>query len=600
MGLLDIYNNIGTQFNQIYNDYSTEYPGNITGIPTNTQNPGGPVDTFHQNYDENDPYIDTNDLYSGKLKNILDITNFDIEDPSVQGGPARPSDDPTNYPSTNTGTPTNTQNPGGPVRKFKQVYKPTKTYLSVNPIQGVGSGKLDDSLDITNLDVEDPSVNGGPARPADDPTRYPSTTTGVPTNTQNPGGPAKKFKQVYKPNKEYIYNIPNGVDGALKYTLDITNFDVQNPSVDGGPARPIDDPTHYPSTNTGTPTNTQNPGGPVRKFKQIYKPALPYLSVNPIQGVGSGKLDDSLDITNLDVENPSVQGGPVADNTTQYPQFSSGTPTIFINNLGSGPFNNSGAPANRFQHPYHPYYTYLFNLPNAGSGVLVHTLDITNFDVTSSNVQGGPLNDYTTGYISQYVTGVPTTQANYSVWNGGSGTGPRRFTQIYSPNNEYLVNVLSNGGILQNTLNITNFDVNDYNVFGGPLNDYVTNYQSQYVTGVPTTQSNYSVLNGGSGTGPRRFTQIYSPNNGYAASHPPGFLGSSKLVDTLDITNFDVEDHGFMGGPLNDISTVYPAANVTHTSPIRGWFAEPSQPPINFSHSFTPTNTYESFIQAYA
>jgi hypothetical protein len=595
MGLLDLYYNVGTQLNQIYNDYSTQYPQTNTGTPTNTQNPGGPVQNFNQDYDENDTYLNN---FPNTLENTLDITNFDVEDPSVQGGPL--TDITTQYPATVTGTPNAFANPGGPPTNFSPPNDPNSTFLN-NYFQS--RNRLYNTLYITNLDVEHPGVQGGPN--GDGTTSYPPTVTGTPTSFANPGGPLTWFYPNYTPQFQYINNIPNGGDGELRYTLDITNLDVQNPGVSGGPARPVDDPTQYPSTNTGTPTNTQNPGGPVRKFKQDYKPNKEY--INNIPNGGDGELRYTLDITNLDVENPSVLGGPVADNTTQYPPFASGTPTIFTNNLGSGPFINSGAPPYRFGHPYHPHYTYLYNLPNAGSGILANTLNITNFDVENSNVQGGPLSDFTTNY-PVYTTGVPTSASNYSIWNGGSGTSAKNFTPRYSPNNEYIVSNPFNtgfllfGGELINTLDITNFDIENKLAFGGPYGDITTQYwQAPLTTGTPTSQSNFNLTSPFvSGVPPKPFTHPWTNTSTYLASNPIALNNSGQLKNTLAVTNFDVEDSSVLGGPLNDVSTVYPAANVTHTSPIRGWFAEPSQPPSNFNHIYTPTNTYESFIQAYA
>jgi hypothetical protein len=437
MGLLDIYNNGGTQLNQIYNDLSTNYPQTNTGVPTNTQNPGGPVQNFNQEYNENNTYV--NNIGTGVLDNTLPITNFDVENPSVQGGPASSTTDPTSY----------------------------SPYIS-----------------------------------------------GVPTNTQNPGGPVKKFNQTYTPNNKYITsNSPGNVNsGQLQNTLDITNFDVENPSVQGGPASSISDPTNYPQYVSGVPTNTQNPGGPVRKFQQIYEPTTTYLSANPIQGFGSGKLDDSLDITNLDVENPSVQGGPLGDNTTQYPSTVTGTPTTFA---------NPGGPLTYFYPNWTPSFQYIYNVPNGGDGELRYTLNITNFDVENPSVQGGPA------------------------------------SSISDP----------------------------------------TNY-SYYSTGVPTILSNYSVTQDGSGTPASKFNQLYSPLNKYIVSNPPRGINSGQLQNTLDITNFDVENPSVQGGPLNDTVTMYPL-HTNHTSPIRGWFAFPSSASANFIQIFKPTKTYENFIQSY-
>ncbi len=144
MGLLDIYNNGGTQLNQIYNDLSTNYPQTNTGVPTNTQNPGGPVQNFNQEYNENNTYV--NNIGTGVLDNTLPITNFDVENPSVQGGPASSTTDPTSYSPYISGVPTNTQNPGGPVKKFNQTYTPNNKYITSNSPGNVNSGQLQNKL----------------------------------------------------------------------------------------------------------------------------------------------------------------------------------------------------------------------------------------------------------------------------------------------------------------------------------------------------------------------------------------------------------------------------------------------------------------------
>jgi hypothetical protein len=131
-----------------------------------------------------------------------------------------------------------------------------------------------------------------------------------------------------------------------------------------------------------------------------------------------------------------------------------------------------------------------------------------------------------------------------------------------------------------------------YNNGGTELNQITYDYVTQYSpnnSGTPTNTQNPG--------GPvQNFTQKYSSEVPYVGLNPVAVSGSGELENTLDITNFDVENPSVQGGPLNDTTTVYPAANVTHTSPIRGWFAEPSEPPSNFIQSFTPTNTYEDFI----
>ena len=259
----------------------------------------------------------------------------------MQGGPN--ADITTQYPSLVTGTPTPTQNPGGPLTNFSQPYLPSNTYLESNPIQGEESGQLSNTLEITNLDVEDPGVQGGPN--ADITTNYPATNTGTPTAEANPG-PLNRFNQPYLPSNTYLNYIQNAiieVDDPLFNSLNKTNLDVENPDIIGGPN--VDTTTQYPPLVTGTPTTTQNPGGPPVNFNQPYTPSITYLDTNPIQGATSGELSSSLGITNLDVENPGVQGGipyrPLTDPTV-YPITTTGGESI------RGYFPTSSRPAQKY------------------------------------------------------------------------------------------------------------------------------------------------------------------------------------------------------------------------------------------------------------
>ena len=507
MGLLTLYNASLVSLNILDPDLVTVYPSTVTGTPTPTANPGGPAVNFNPIYDAGNTYLDNlPSLATTGLNNTLDITNLDVENPGVQGGPL--SDITTVYPALATGTPTPTANPGGPPTNFSQPYLPTNTYLNSNPIQGITSGKLDDSLPITNLDVENPGVQGGPLN--DTITSYPSLATGTPTSTANPGGPPRRFVQPYLPFHTYLNSNPiQGVgSGKLDDSLPITNLDVEDPGVQGGPLNDIT--TVYPVLTTGTPTPIANPGGAPQRFVQPYLPSNTYLNTNPIQGIGSGKLDDTLNITNLDVENPGVQGGPLNDTITVYPVLTTGTPTTTA--------NPGGAPQ-RFVQPYKPSpgNTYLDTNPiqGVGSGKLDNTLDITNLDVENPGVNGGPINDTTTLYPPS-VTGTPSTTAN-------PGAPPKQFIQSYLPSNTYL-------------------------------------------------DASYNVL----------------PNN-------------TILSSSLNITNLDVEDPGVNGGipykSLND-PTIYPA-NTNHTSAIRGYFAVPSSASLKFEQIFNPKNTYSDFINPY-
>jgi hypothetical protein len=140
-------------------------------------------------------------------------TNLDLEDP-------RPSfffntlDTITVYPATNTGTPTNTTNPGASTNYFQTFLPPTQlnpnaTYLE--NIRNDGSrffrlGNIEDQYDIfdaTNLDVSKSAVDGGvPYDQIKDPTIYPTTTTNrtpIRGRFATAGAPPTKFNQTFNP-----------------------------------------------------------------------------------------------------------------------------------------------------------------------------------------------------------------------------------------------------------------------------------------------------------------------------------------------------------------------------------------------------------------
>jgi len=129
MGLLDIYNNNGTQLNQIDNDFSTQYPPTVTGTPNPQNNPGGPVTPFHQTYNSELTYIE---VIHNQLQDSLNITNLDVDNPGVQGGvPYKQLTDPTVYPvDTNHTSPIRGwfAEPSSYSNKFNQNYDPRKTY----------------------------------------------------------------------------------------------------------------------------------------------------------------------------------------------------------------------------------------------------------------------------------------------------------------------------------------------------------------------------------------------------------------------------------------------------------------------------------------
>jgi hypothetical protein len=113
--------------------------------------------------------------------------------------------DPTSYPSTTTGTPTPTANPGASAQQYSLTYAPAYTYLdSLNN----SPGQLTNTLNITNLDTTDPGVDGGvPYKQNEDPTIYPPTanhSTDIRGYFSEPSEPSKKFNQSFNSTDTYL------------------------------------------------------------------------------------------------------------------------------------------------------------------------------------------------------------------------------------------------------------------------------------------------------------------------------------------------------------------------------------------------------------
>tara|TARA_B110000503_G_scaffold41086_1_gene67627 strand:+ start:726 stop:1214 length:489 start_codon:yes stop_codon:yes gene_type:complete len=148
---------------------------------------------------------------------------------------------------------------------------------------------------------------------------------------------------------------------------------------------------------------------------------------------------------------------------------------------------------------------------------------------------------------------------------------------------------------------LTKYTLQGSTMLGSLLNPDLTTQYPATVTGTPNTFSNPG--------GPIvPFHQIYNfaRNGDTYLSHINNLLvDNSDLSNDLNIprilaiTNLDTENVGVNGGfptnPLND-PTVYPITT-THTSPIRGYFADPSTPPLKFTQSFSPNGTYLTFIE---
>jgi hypothetical protein len=175
-------------------------------------------------------------------------------------------------------------------------------------------------------------------------------------------------------------------------------------------------------------------------------------------------LKNSFGKTNLDLENPLVLGGPNNDYNTEYPESSTGTPTVS---------SNPGQP-HKFIHKYTPKNTYLskiigsfgneisltsVSIPDPAYPLkLFSSLNKTNLDVERPGVLGGPNKDISTIYPST-TTGVPTV----SDYPSGPTT---KFSQPYTPSKTYLsiindksVNLSPlSGDVFPEVLNISHLD----------------------------------------------------------------------------------------------------------------------------------------------
>jgi hypothetical protein len=314
---------------------------------------------------------------------------------------------------------------------------------------------------------------------------------------------------------------------------------------------------------------------PQYNFTQTYLPGNQYTNVVGEAAPPTSPLVNTFDNTDLDLEN----GGPINDLVTQYSSpWLSGTPT---NTANPGPLTN-------FTQNYVPANQYASNITLTNSP-LAETLSKTNLDIENSSVDGGPNVDIITNYPST-VTGTPTLTAN----PGGPLTN---FSQPYIPTNQYISNVSLNSSPLAGTLPITNLDVENLGVQGGPNNDIITVYPPTS-TGTPGSGSHFWTYAGGTYPGASRFIQSYTPNNPYGVN-----VLNSNLANTLKITNYDIENSGSDGGipyKTERDATVYPITT-NGSTPNRGYFSTPGKPSSKYgtNNVFLPSNTYMNYIQSF-
>jgi len=155
--------------------------------------------------------------------------------------------------------------------------------------------------------------------------------------------------------------------GSLIKSFNKTNLDL----TDSGPSgnfNMADTITSYPAIATGTPTDQANPSSP-RNFIQTFNPQYTYLELtknkySPLLHFGKDSSNDGgtdetysiLDITNLDISKPGVDGGipyKQIKDPTVYPILAQGKASI------SGYYPATGSDANKFNQNFSPTYTYL-------------------------------------------------------------------------------------------------------------------------------------------------------------------------------------------------------------------------------------------------
>ena len=207
---------------------------------------------------------------------------------------------------------------------------------------------LKDSLRFTHLDIENPgfvsgSVQGFGFLNKDLKTQYPSTSTGKPTPTQYPNGPAKRFITNFGPRNVYLNQVKIKQENSpLEQSLESSKLDdIDNPINLG-----IGDPTVYPSNITGKPSPTQYPSGAPEKFKQVNNNQNIYLDQVKIKQENS-PLEQSLESSKLD---DSINPNP---DPTIYPLTSKG-----ISSTG-GFFPIKGVSSKKFEQRYNSNSTYL-------------------------------------------------------------------------------------------------------------------------------------------------------------------------------------------------------------------------------------------------
>ena len=254
----------------------------------------------------------------------------------------------------------------------------------------------------------------------------------------------------------------------------------------------------------------------------------------------------------LDIETPSVNGGPIND------------------------------PASNFVQNYLPDNTYLSNVegfPNNGSSLYnppnnIDTLNNTALDNTSTFSTTGltpPFNDVISAPQNPYTTGP-------------FGVGYNNFITVWFPSQGYLTVVNVNSTTMENTLFSTSLDVEnpDYYNPGAPPPNNIS---------APTDYGNTpsQAQLGEFGGAPSQYNTPYGPNNTYLDN-----FNNNTQVNTLDETGLDIEDSDSAPTTFtpNNISAPTDYGNV----PPIAQLGEFGGAPFQYITPWGPNNTYGATI----
>jgi hypothetical protein len=539
-------------------DLVTQYnSSNVTGTPTLTSYPFGAPQAFSLLFNDSNTYSANTPLKasSSQIKSSRRISKLDNRN--------NPNSDPTQYPSTTTGTPTPTSYPFGGANKFTQLFNNNNKYLIATPLLSTTS-QLESSLIISDLDAGI-TANFTQYNGYSTATQYPSNTTSSPTTGIYPFSSARQFNHRFAADNTYLDVYPM-LDSNSKLFRSLSRSrldDLDNPNPD---------PTQFPSENT--PNQTTTPG-PNSQYVQNFDSSLKYSSTVNRSNLNNSPLgNNSLQVSELDNQN-----NPNPD-PTQYPPNVSGMPTPT-------------------QYPFGPTNTYTQQFTeNDTYSNLVNRLNVDNSPLAKS---GGSLDISKLDDLDN-PNPDPTQFPPENTPNQVTIPGPNsQYVQNYASDFKYSSTVnrsnLNNSPLGNNSLQVSELD-NQNNPNPDP-----TIYPST-TTGVPNNRGNVEEYPFGY---TKLFTQNYSSEAGerYLDSPPisQGIFGpgSNANPHSTSTPSLEMLERSLIRVKLdnknnpNPDPTQYPPTTLGATN-VRGFFPTSGKPPTLYSQLYNSENTYLSQI----